>query len=33
MLNKSIKRAGVYMSAKIGPSIFTIPFKNAIDFI
>ena len=32
-VNEIIKRIRIMLSAKVGPSIFTVPFKNAIDFI
>jgi hypothetical protein len=32
-VNDVIKRMRILLSAKVGPSIFTIPFKNAVDFI
>jgi hypothetical protein len=32
-MNPMLKRVRIQLSAKVGPSIFTIPFKNAVDFI
>jgi hypothetical protein len=32
-VNDVVKRIRILLSAKVGPSIFTIPFKNAVDFI
>jgi hypothetical protein len=32
-VNDVVKRMRIFLSAKVGPSIFTIPFRNAVDFI
>jgi len=32
-VNDVVKRIRILLSAKVGSSIFTIPFKNAVDFI
>lgn len=32
-VNDVAKRVRIILSAKVGPSTFTIPFKNAVDFI
>lgn len=32
-VNDTVKRVRILLTAKIGPSIFTVPFKNAVDFI
>ncbi len=32
-VNDVVKRVRILLTAKVGPAVFTIPFKNAVDFI